>query len=115
MSAVALRPESVRQGRFISDRTSDRTPGLTPRRNTPAWPGSTCSRQAAWVTDFTHENLTGARFEDVYLTGADFRNVDLTELVTHVSFPAAGPRSRLRRSGDRRSRGSAQCDLPGSG
>jgi hypothetical protein len=30
------------------------------------------------VTDFTHENLSGARFEDVYLTGADFHNVDLT-------------------------------------
>ena len=30
------------------------------------------------MTDFTHQNLTGARFEDVYLTGADFRNVDLT-------------------------------------
>jgi hypothetical protein len=30
------------------------------------------------VTDFTHENLSGARFEDVYLTGADFHGVDLT-------------------------------------
>jgi hypothetical protein len=30
------------------------------------------------VTDFIHEDLTGARFEDVYLTGADFCNVDLT-------------------------------------
>ena len=30
------------------------------------------------MADFTHENLTGARFEDVYLTGADFHNVDLT-------------------------------------
>jgi DinB family protein/pentapeptide repeat protein len=30
------------------------------------------------VTDFAHEDLTGARFEDVYLTGAEFRNVDLT-------------------------------------
>ena len=30
------------------------------------------------MTDFTHKNLSGARFEDVYLTGADFRNVDLT-------------------------------------
>jgi DinB superfamily/Pentapeptide repeats (8 copies) len=30
------------------------------------------------VTDFTHENLSGARFEDVYLTGADFYGVDLT-------------------------------------
>ena len=33
---------------------------------------------AAWVTDFTHENLSGARFEDIYLTGADFHGVDLT-------------------------------------
>ena len=23
------------------------------------------------MADFTHENLSGARFEDVYLTGAD--------------------------------------------
>jgi hypothetical protein len=30
------------------------------------------------VTDFTHENLSGARFDDVYLTGADFHDVDLT-------------------------------------
>jgi hypothetical protein len=30
------------------------------------------------VTDFTHENLSGARFEDVHLTGADFHGVDLT-------------------------------------
>jgi uncharacterized protein YjbI with pentapeptide repeats len=30
------------------------------------------------MTDFTHEDLSGARFEDVYLTGADFHNVDLT-------------------------------------
>jgi uncharacterized protein YjbI with pentapeptide repeats len=30
------------------------------------------------VTDFTHKNLSGARFEDVYLTGADFHGVDLT-------------------------------------
>jgi DinB superfamily/Pentapeptide repeats (8 copies) len=30
------------------------------------------------VTDFTHENLTGARFEDVYLTGAVFHDVDLS-------------------------------------
>jgi hypothetical protein len=30
------------------------------------------------VTDFTHQNLSGARFEDVYLTGADFHGVDLT-------------------------------------
>jgi uncharacterized protein YjbI with pentapeptide repeats len=30
------------------------------------------------VTDFTGENLAGARFEDVYLTDARFRDVDLT-------------------------------------
>ena len=30
------------------------------------------------MTDFTHENLSGARFEDVYLTGAYFHGVDLT-------------------------------------
>jgi hypothetical protein len=30
------------------------------------------------MADFTHENLSGARFEDVYLTGADFHGVDLT-------------------------------------
>ena len=30
------------------------------------------------MTDFTHENLSGARFEHVYLTGADFHDVDLT-------------------------------------
>jgi len=30
------------------------------------------------VTDFTRENLTGSRFEDVYLTDARFQDVDLT-------------------------------------
>jgi len=30
------------------------------------------------VTDFTGENLTGARFEDVYLTSARFHDVDLS-------------------------------------
>ena len=30
------------------------------------------------MTDFTHQNLSGARFEYVYLTGADFHGVDLT-------------------------------------
>jgi uncharacterized protein YjbI with pentapeptide repeats len=30
------------------------------------------------VTDFTSEDLTGARFEDVYLTGSRFHDVDLT-------------------------------------
>ncbi|HTX28789.1 MAG TPA: DinB family protein [Streptosporangiaceae bacterium] len=30
------------------------------------------------MTDFTHQDLSGARFEYVYLTGADFHGVDLT-------------------------------------
>ena len=30
------------------------------------------------MADFTSENLTGSRFEDVYLTDASFRDVDLT-------------------------------------
>jgi DinB superfamily/Pentapeptide repeats (8 copies) len=30
------------------------------------------------VSDFIHENLSGARFEDVYLTGAQFHDVDLS-------------------------------------
>jgi hypothetical protein len=30
------------------------------------------------VTDFIHQNLTGSRFDDVYLTGASFHDVDLT-------------------------------------
>jgi hypothetical protein len=30
------------------------------------------------MADFTSENLTGARFEDVYLTGARFHDVDLS-------------------------------------
>jgi hypothetical protein len=30
------------------------------------------------MPDFSHEDLTGARFEDVYLTGAQFRDVDLS-------------------------------------
>jgi uncharacterized protein YjbI with pentapeptide repeats len=36
------------------------------------------------VTDFTSENLTGARFEDVYLTGAQFHDVDLTNARFHL-------------------------------
>jgi hypothetical protein len=31
------------------------------------------------VSDFTHKNLSGARFKDVNLTGADFHSVDLTD------------------------------------
>jgi len=30
------------------------------------------------MTEFRTENMTGARFEDVYLTGAEFHDVDLT-------------------------------------
>ena len=44
------------------------------------------------MTDFTHQNLSGARFEDVNLTGADFHGVNLTGArfrlvdLTRVSF-----------------------------
>ena len=59
--------------------SSDRASELTLRRSAPPLgPGATPSWQAGQVTDFTHENLSGARFEDVYLTGADFHGVDLT-------------------------------------
>jgi uncharacterized protein YjbI with pentapeptide repeats len=40
--------------------------------------GTAPSWQASAMPDFAHENLSGARFDDVYLTGADFHNVDLT-------------------------------------
>jgi hypothetical protein len=30
------------------------------------------------MTDFTHQDLTGSQFDDVYLTGARFHDVDLT-------------------------------------
>jgi uncharacterized protein YjbI with pentapeptide repeats len=36
------------------------------------------------MTDFTGENLSGARFEDVYLTGAQFHAVDLTGARFHL-------------------------------
>ena len=36
------------------------------------------------MTDFTGENLTGARFEDVYLTGARFHDVDLSGARFHL-------------------------------
>ncbi len=36
------------------------------------------------MTDFTNENLTGARFEDVYLAGARFHDVDLTNARFHL-------------------------------
>jgi uncharacterized protein YjbI with pentapeptide repeats len=32
------------------------------------------------VADFTNKNLTGSRFEDVYLTGARFHDVDFDVL-----------------------------------
>ena len=36
------------------------------------------------MADFLGENMTGSRFEDVYLTGARFRNVDLTNARLHL-------------------------------
>lgn len=36
------------------------------------------------MTEFKNENLTGARFEDVYLTDARFRDVDLTNARFHL-------------------------------
>ena len=36
------------------------------------------------MTDFTRENLTGSRFEDVYLTDARFHDVDLTNARFHL-------------------------------
>jgi uncharacterized protein YjbI with pentapeptide repeats len=36
------------------------------------------------VTDFAGENLTGSRFEDVYLTDARFHDVDLTNARFHL-------------------------------
>jgi len=36
------------------------------------------------VTDFTHANLNGSRFEDVYLTDARFHDVDLTNARFHL-------------------------------
>jgi hypothetical protein len=36
------------------------------------------------MTDFTRKNLTGSRFEDVYLTDARFRSVDLTNARFHL-------------------------------
>ena len=44
----------------------------------PARPGATPSWHAGQVTDFTRQNLSGARFEYVYMSGADFHGVDLT-------------------------------------
>src|SRR5277367_6396334 len=58
--------------------SSDRTPRIDPAPEHPARPGAALSWQAAQVTDFTHKNLSGPRFEDVNLTGADFHGVDLT-------------------------------------
>ena len=36
------------------------------------------------MADFTRTDLSGARFEDVYLTGADFRDVDLSSARFHL-------------------------------
>jgi len=36
------------------------------------------------VTDFISENLSGSKFEDVYLTGARFHDVDLTNARFHL-------------------------------
>ena len=36
------------------------------------------------MTDFTGEDLTGSRFEDVHLTGARFHDVDLTDARFHL-------------------------------
>ncbi len=38
------------------------------------------------MADFTGENLTGSRFEDVDLTGARFHDVDLTTRVSTWSI-----------------------------
>ena len=49
------------------------------------------------MTDFISEDLTGSRFEDVYLTGAQFHDVDLTDArfrlvdLTRVSIRGAAP------------------------
>ncbi len=58
------------------------------------------------MTDFTGENLTGARFEDVYLTGARFHDVDLSGARFHlvdltgavIRFPWIGRRALAKRS-----------------
>lgn len=42
------------------------------------------SWKAGRVTDFTRENLTGSRFEDVHLTDARFHDVDLTNARFHL-------------------------------
>lgn len=36
------------------------------------------------MADFTSENVTGSRFEDVYLTDARFHDVDLTNARFHL-------------------------------
>lgn len=41
--------------------------------------------KAGRMPDFIGENLTGARFEDVYLTGARFHDVDLTNARFHLA------------------------------
>ena len=55
------------------------------------------------MTDFTHRNLSGARFEDVYLTGADFHDVDLTGVTIRgadlVDMDISGQISNLKING----------------
>ena len=36
------------------------------------------------MADFSRTDLSGARFEDVYLTGADFHDVDLSNARFHL-------------------------------
>ena len=48
------------------------------------WAVARVSWKAGRVTDFTRENLTGARFEDVYLTDARFHDVDFTNARFHL-------------------------------
>jgi DinB superfamily len=55
---------------------SDRTPRIDPAPEHLAWPGAALSWQAAHVTDFTRENLSGARFEDVNPDRAKMRPGD---------------------------------------
>lgn len=66
-----------------------------PRRGTPAVTARAGGRhdirqmrvfpaRLGRVTDFISENLTGSRFEDVYLTDARFHGVDLTNARFHL-------------------------------
>jgi DinB superfamily/Pentapeptide repeats (8 copies) len=59
-------------------------PGRTPSTR-PTWQEERFSCQAGRVTDFISKNLSGSRFEDVYLTGSRFRDVDLTDARFHLA------------------------------